>query len=232
MTNNERIPSHVAIILDGNGRWAKQRGKTRSEGHKAGFDKVKDIASYASKRGIKALSLYCFSTENWNRPNQEVDFLMSIPIKFKEESKIYKDNNIKVIVSGRKYRINKNTLDALNDLVDDTKESTGMILNICFDYGSLNDLMNTINNLIENGTKLDEEKAIYSHLSTNPVGPVDLLIRTGGEKRLSNFLLLEAAYAELYFIDKYWPDFNSEDLDKAILEYSKRDRRYGGIKDE
>ena len=231
MNNEIKIPSHIAIILDGNGRWAKERGKTRSYGHEVGFNNVKSIAFYASDLGVKALSLYCFSTENWNRPNDEVDFLMSIPSKFYNDGKKYKEKNIKVIVSGRKDRIPKNTLKSLNDLMDETKESTGMVLNICFDYGALNDIYNAVNTLVLNNNQLKDEKDIYNYLSTKKLPLIDLLIRTGGEKRLSNFLLLEASYAELYFTDMYWPDFKEKDLMDAIIDYSSRNRRFGGIKE-
>ena len=231
MTNNVNIPSHIAIILDGNGRWAKERGKTRSYGHEVGFNNVKSIAFYASDLGVKALSLYCFSTENWNRPSDEVNFLMSIPSKFYNDGKAYKDKNIKVIVSGRKDRVPKNTLKTLNDLMNDTKDSTGMVLNICFDYGALNDIYSAFNNLLLNNEQLKDEKDIYNYLSTKGLPLIDLLIRTGGEKRLSNFLLLEASYAELYFTDMYWPDFKEKDLMDAIKDYSSRNRRFGGIKE-
>lgn len=231
MNDNIKTPDHIAIILDGNGRWAKERGKTRSYGHEVGFNNVKSIAFYASDLGVKALSLYCFSTENWNRPSDEVRFLMSIPSKFYNDGKAYKDKNIKVIVSGRKDRIPDSTLKALSDLMNDTKDSSGMILNICFDYGALNDIYSAVNTLVLKGESLKDEKDIYNHLSTNGLPLIDLLIRTGGEKRLSNFLLLEASYAELYFTDIYWPDFKEEDLMNAIKDYSNRNRRFGGIKE-
>ena len=231
MKENLRIPSHIAIILDGNGRWAKLQGKPRSYGHKVGFDRVKSLSIYASKIGVKALSLYCFSTENWARPEAEVKFLMSIPSKFQKDIKDYIDNNIRVIVSGRKDRIPKATLGSLNDLVNKTKECTGMIVNICFDYGELNDVYNAVNYLVENNIKLKDEKDIYNYLSTKELPLIDLLIRTGGELRLSNFLLLEASYAELYFTKVYWPDFNEDELNKAIEEYNNRNRRFGGIKE-
>ena len=231
MKENLRIPSHIAIILDGNGRWAKLQGKPRSYGHKVGFDRVKSLSIYASKIGVKALSLYCFSTENWARPEAEVKFLMSIPGQFESDIEEYIKNNIRVIVSGRKDRVPKATLDSLNDLVDKTKECTGMIVNICFDYGELNDVYNTVNYLVENNIKLKDEKDIYNYLSTKELPLIDLLIRTGGELRLSNFLLLEASYAELYFTKVYWPDFNEDELNKAIEEYNNRNRRFGGIKE-
>ena len=231
MNKSLNIPSHVAIILDGNGRWAKERGKIRSYGHKVGFDRVKSLSIYASSIGIKALSLYCFSTENWARPNDEVNFLMSIPSLFEKDIDEYIKNNIKVIVSGRKDRMPKKTLQSLNTLIDKTKDCTGMVLNICFDYGELNDIYNAVNYLVDNNIHLKDEKDIYNYMSTKGLPLIDLLIRTGGELRLSNFMLLEASYAELYFTNIYWPDFNNDELDKAIEEYNKRNRRFGGIKE-
>ena len=231
MDKNVNIPSHIAIILDGNGRWAKERNKNRTYGHKVGFDKVKDISLYANKLNVKALSLYCFSTENWNRPKAEVDYLMQIPVNFEKDIDLYIKNNIKVIVSGRKDRIPKRTLEALNKLIDSTKNLTGMILNLCFDYGAQYNLYEAVNYLVDNNLKLKDEKDIYNYLYTKDLPLVDLLIRPGGEKRLSNFLLMELTYAELYFTDIYWPDFTKEELDKAILDYSKRNRRFGSIKE-
>lgn len=230
MDDEKNIPKHVAIILDGNGRWAKLRGMPRSYGHKVGFDKVKTISFYAQKVGIKYLSLFCFSTENWNRPTDEVNFLMSIPITFNKDSDSYLRENIKVVVSGRRGKTPDKTQAALDNLVDKTKNCTGLILNICFDYGALDDLTRAVNEIIDSHETDIRETAIYSRLSTHNVPPVDLLIRTGGEKRLSNFLLLESAYAELYFTDTYWPDFSESDLDNALSDYAKRDRRFGGIK--
>lgn len=231
MNDNIKVPAHIAIILDGNGRWAKERGKVRSYGHEVGFNNVRSIAFYASELGVKALSLYCFSTENWNRPKDEVDFLMNIPSKFYNDGKKYRDKDIKVIVSGRKDRVPSKTLEALNNLMDETKDSKGMVLNICFDYGALNDIYNAVNTLVLKGESLKNEKDIYNYLSTKDLPLIDLLIRTGGEKRLSNFLLLEASYAELYFTDMYWPQFKEKDLMDAIKDYSSRNRRFGGIKE-
>ncbi len=229
LMEKERI-NHIALILDGNGRWAKEKGKSRTYGHKVGFDNIKKIALHASTLNLKALSLYCFSTENWLRPKEEVDFLMNIPISFEKDIEYYKSNNIKVIVSGRKDRIPINTLNALNHLINETKDSTGLILNICFDYGALDDIKNAINEIIKAGIKEVDENTIYSYLSSKDLPKVDILIRTGKEKRLSNYLLLESSYAELFFIDTYWPDFTEKDLDNIIEEYYTRERRYGGIK--
>ena len=224
------IPKHIALILDGNGRWAKERGKIRIEGHTVGYKNIEPVALYAQELGVKYLSIYCFSTENWNRPKAEVDFLMRVPIELAKNVERYIKNNIKIHVSGRKDRMPKNTLKAFDTIVNRTKECTGMILNVCFDYGALNDIASAINKIKEENVLVDD-KTIFNYLSTKDFPPVDLLIRPGGEKRLSNFLLLECAYAELYFVDTYWPDFNKSDLDKAIDDFNKRNRRYGGIKE-
>ena len=229
---NLNIPNHIAIILDGNGRWAKMKGKPRTYGHKVGFDLIEPISIYAKSLGVKALSLYCFSTENWNRPEGEVNYLMSVPSKFENKISKYKENNIKVIVSGRKTKVPEATLKSLNKLEEETKDSTGLILNICFDYGALYDIKCAINDIINSGIKEVNDNTIYDYLSTKDLPKVDLMIRTGGELRLSNFLLLECAYAEFYFTNKYWPEFKESDLLEAIKDYSSRNRRFGGIKNE
>jgi len=164
MDNSKRIPRHIAIILDGNGRWAKLRNMPRSYGHKVGFDNIKAISIYASKLGVEALSLFCFSTENWNRPKEEVNYLMSLPIKFEKDIDAYLKENIKVMVSGRKDRIPIKTLNSLNNLQEKTSKSTGMILNICFDYGALDDLCKAVNSIVDSGNNNIGEMAIYSHL--------------------------------------------------------------------
>lgn len=225
------VPKHIAIILDGNGRWAKERGKIRTEGHKAGYEQIEPIALAARDLGVKVLSIYCFSTENWNRPKSEVQFLMNIPVLLIKNLERYIKNNIKIVVSGRKDRIPKKTLDAFIELEEKTKDCNSMILNVCFDYGSLYDIKSAIEKIKEEDVEIDE-KTIYNYLSTKDLGNVDLLIRPGKEMRLSNFLLLECAYAELYFSNVYWPDFSEEELNKAIDEYNRRNRRYGGIKED
>jgi len=220
---------HLAIILDGNGRWAKERGMIRTKGHEAGYKNIEPISLYCQNKGVKVLSLYCFSTENWNRPDDEVGYLMDIPSLLIKNIDRYKKNNIQIIVSGRKDRFPDKTKKSLDALIERTKDCTGMMLNICFDYGSLNDIANAIKKIKESNEEVNDD-TIYKYLSTSNFPKVDLLIRPGGEKRLSNFLLLECAYAELLFVDKYWPDFNEEDLDNAFREFENRNRRYGGIK--
>lgn len=222
---------HVAIILDGNGRWAKERNKIRSYGHKVGFNNIKRIAFYANDLGIEYMTVYCFSTENWNRPQKEVDFLMSLPRIFEVDIPKYTKKNIKINILGRKDRIPSETLKALNHVSEATKDCTGMVLNICFDYGAINDLTNGINELLKSGKTEIKEEEIYDLLATRNMPRVDLLIRCGGEQRLSNYLLLECAYAEFEFIKTYWPDFTKETLDECIEEFNNRHRRFGGIKE-
>lgn len=224
MANISKIPNHIAIILDGNGRWAKQRGLPRSLGHYNGAMNLVKIATHANKIGIKMMSVYAFSTENWNRPKDEVDYLMTKPVELINENiQKIKDSQIKIYIKGRRDRISENVLKTIEILEDATKDHSGLILNVCFDYGSYDEIIHAVKE-----TKDMNEITIKEHLYITE--PVDLLIRTGGELRLSNFMLWQSAYAELYFTKVYWPAFKPKDLEKAIKEYSQRDRRFGGIK--
>lgn len=224
MRKIDRLPNHIAIILDGNGRWAKKRGLPRSLGHYNGAMNLVKIANYADQLGIKMMSVYAFSTENWNRPSDEVNYLMTKPVEVIHENiQKIKDSSLKICVKGRRDRISKDVLDTIVMLEEVTSDHQGMVLNICFDYGSHDELLTAFSKLKEfNEEALKQELYIKDK--------VDLLIRTGGELRLSNFLLWQAAYAELYFTKKYWPDFSQKDLYRACLEYSQRNRRFGGIK--
>ncbi len=232
------VPTHVAIILDGNGRWAKKRLMPRTFGHRKGAFNIRTIARYANKIGIKYLTMYCFSTENWKRPKDEVDYLMSKPIRF---MKRYRDDlinsTIKITFVGRRDRIPGEMLDIFKDLEENTKDHTGLVLSLCVDYGSFDELTTAVKNIAKEvkENKLDinqiDEKCIMSHLYTKDYPPVDLMIRTSGELRLSNYLLLQSAYAELYFTDVLWPDFDEKELLKAIENYQSRNRRFGGLKE-
>ena len=233
--NNLKIPNHVAIILDGNGRWATERGLSRSEGHKAGYENLKKLSEYVFNKGIKILSVFVFSTENFKRSKEEVDFLMDLFLKkFKGERHFYKDRNIKIIFSGRKEPLSDKVYEAMKTLEEETKNNTGGILNICLNYGGRAEIVDATKKIcmdVKLGKieidKLDEEtyqKYLYQDLES-----VDLLIRTSGELRLSNFLLWQLSYAEFYFPKTYFPAFNEDEFDKAIIEYTNRDRRYGGI---
>lgn len=234
---SKNIPSHIAIILDGNGRWANKKGLPRTMGHRKGSDNLKDITLSCSKFGIQVLSVYAFSTENWNRPKDEVDYLMTLPKEFEKSYKEdFKELDIKVIFSGRRDRFSPENMELLNKIEEKTKDRKGLILNICFDYGSHTEIVQAIkeicvlykNNLIQDNDI--NEALVSSHLYTRDLPPVDLLIRTSGEQRISNFLLWQIAYSELYFTKKYWPEFSEKELLKALDNFQSRNRRFGGIK--
>lgn len=233
-----KIPNHLAIILDGNGRWAQAQNKPRTFGHEKGMNIIQDIAIEAKKIGINFLTVFCFSTENWNRPKDEVDYLMGVPERILSSKNIkkYNNENIKVSWVGRKTKLPIKTVKAIENGVEKTKQNDGLNLIIALDYGSFEELENSLKNIainINNGKiKLSDISwnLIRENLYTKDFPNIDLLIRTGGEKRLSNFMLLQSAYAELYFTDIFWPDFNKFELEKALIDFTKRDRRYGGIK--
>ena len=235
--DSTRIPNHLAIILDGNGRWAKERGMPREFGHKRGFKNLLNVAKHCNELGVKCLTVYAFSTENWNRPKEEVDFLMSIPSLFVKERFGSLDNTDVVInFIGRKDRFPKETLESINQIMEKTKDNKGMKLNIAFDYGSKNELVTAFKSVaskvLDGSIKLNDinEEIIENNLFTKDDPKLDLLIRTSGEVRISNFLLWQLSYAELYFTEKYWPEFNKNELFKAIKDYQKRNRRFGGLK--
>ncbi|MDO1605516.1 isoprenyl transferase [Lactobacillus sp. YT155] len=235
----DNIPKHIAIIMDGNGRWAKKRGLQRIAGHKEGMNNVKTIAITASDFGVKVLTLYAFSTENWGRPTSEVNFLMRLPIDF--FSVFMPDlmkNNIKVIATGLIEKIPKNTRQIIQRAMDDTKDNTGMILNFAFNYGGRADILEATKALAQkvkdNEFSVDaiDEKIFEDNLLTNVLGELadpDLLIRTSGETRISNFMLWQLAYTEMVFNDNLWPDYSSEDLEHDIIKYQNRDRRFGKL---
>ena len=227
-----RIPQHVAIIMDGNGRWAKQRGHERSFGHQAGAETVHVIAEEAARLGIKYLTLYTFSTENWNRPSDEVAALMSLLFDSIEEETFMK-NNISFRIIGDINKLPENVQERLNAWVEHTSHNTGMSLVLALSYSSrweLTEATRQIAESVQKGEITPEEitsKNIETYLTTNFMPDPDLLIRTGGELRLSNYLLWQCAYSELYFCDTFWPDFREEELRKAICDYQKRERRFG-----
>lgn len=233
--SNLKVPRHVAIILDGNGRWAKEKGLTRSMGHDAGFTNLKNISKYILSKGIKVLSVYAFSTENFKRSKEEVDYLMHIfTSKFKSCIKDFNKENIKVIFSGRDKPLPNKVLKSMKELEEATNDNTKGILNICINYGGRSELVDTckkISKMVENKEisidDIDEE--LVSRNLYNDLPDVDLMIRTSGELRLSNFMLWQNSYAEFYFPKTYFPDFDEEEFDKAIIEYTKRDRRFGNI---
>ncbi|MCQ2387361.1 MAG: isoprenyl transferase [Clostridia bacterium] len=225
-----KIPNHVGIIMDGNGRWAKLRNRPRTFGHKKGSDNVDRITTEAFKRGVKTLTLYAFSTENWSRPKEEVDALMGLLEKYflKFIGKAVK-KNVRVCVIGDKKVFSPKLQKVIKDCEDASKKNTGNVLNIAINYGGRQEIVRAVNNLIKKGKKITVE-SISENLYTTKNGEPDLIIRTGGEYRLSNFLMYQGAYSELYFTDVLWPDFDEKELDKALDEYAKRNRRFGGVK--
>ncbi len=232
-----RIPKHIAIIMDGNGRWAKQRGQERCFGHQAGAETVHVIAEEAARLGVKYLTLYTFSTENWGRPANEVAALMGLLVDSIEEE-IFMKNNISFRVIGNINQLPENVRNSLNCCVERTSANNGMCLVLALSYSSRWELTETTKQIakeVQQGTLSIEEitdSYISSHLTTNFMPDPDLLIRTGGELRLSNYLMWQCAYSELYFCETYWPDFKEEELQKAICEFQKRERRFGKISEQ
>ena len=229
------IPKHVAIIMDGNGRWAQNKNLPRRKGHKEGVNTLKKVAKEASKMGIKFLTVYAFSTENWKRPDSEINFLFNLfENTIKNEIDELKQNNVHTNVIGRKESLPKNLIKQIECLEKKTAEEDDLVLNIAFNYGGRAEIVDSAKKIIDSKMKaknLNEEK-FSSNLYLNDMPDVELLIRTGGEKRLSNFLLWELAYAELYFTSTLWPDFDKIELEKAIKEYNSRKRKFGSLPDE
>jgi undecaprenyl diphosphate synthase len=228
------LPKHLAIIMDGNGRWAKQQGFLRAFGHENGTKSVKETIKICAKLGIEYLTLYAFSTENWNRPKLEVQALMKILINsLRKELGTLQENNIRLNAIGNLDRLPKSAQKELMDVIEKTKNNTRLTLTLALSYGSREELVNAVriisdkvkNNIISIDTI--DDSIINEHLYTQNLPDVDLLIRTSGEHRISNFLLWQIAYAELYFTDVLWPDFKEQDLYEAIISYQKRERRFG-----
>lgn len=228
-----KIPYHVGIILDGNGRWATERGLKRSEGHKAGFETLKILSKHVFTRGVKVLSVFAFSTENFNRTKDEVDYLMNLFLKgFKSSIKEFNKNNIKVVFSGRKEPLSDKVYESMKSLEKETLNNTGGVLNICLNYGGQTEIVDTtkklINDVLDGKLKTEDiTPEIFMKNLYNDLPPIDFLIRTSGEIRVSNFMLFSLAYAEMYFPLTYFPDFKESEFDKALEEYTKRDRRFG-----
>ncbi|MGM7701204.1 isoprenyl transferase [Pseudalkalibacillus sp. Hm43] len=231
-----RIPRHIAIIMDGNGRWAKKRGLPRVAGHREGMKVVRKVVKRANELGVKALTMYAFSTENWKRPKPEVEFIMKLPEQFLlTYLPELIEENVQVRIMGEKKGVPSYTLKAVHEAVERTKHNDGLILNFALNYGSRYEITQAVRQLaseIEEGKIKSEEvdeKLIGSYMMSSEVGDPELLIRTSGEIRLSNFMLWQLAYTELWFTDVYWPDFTASDLDQAILDYQNRGRRFGGV---
>ncbi|MBR4436960.1 MAG: di-trans,poly-cis-decaprenylcistransferase [Spirochaetales bacterium] len=221
---------HIGIIMDGNGRWAKERGKPRTFGHSEGVRTAKRIAKAASDMGIEYLSLYTFSTENWKRSEKEVKFLMQLLRKhLREQLSFYRENNIRVVHSGSLDRLPKVVQKEIVDVEALTKDFTGMTANLVINYGGRDEIVRAVKKLRDQGESEITEETLSAAMDHPDIPDPDLIIRTGGELRISNFLLWESAYSELYFSKKYWPDWQAEDLKEAVDAYASRSRRYGGV---
>lgn len=237
LNNQIKIPNHLAVILDGNGRWAEENGHTRNYGHRKGCDNLVKLCKIARKKAIKYLTVFAFSTENWKRPKKEVDYLMSLAKTFlnKYLSDLVK-NNVHVTVLGRRDNLTIDLYELIEKVEKETMNCNGNYLNICFNYGSHEEITSAskilCQEVLDGKIKVEEitESLFESKLYTKDMPPVDLLIRTSGEERISNYLLWQIAYSELYFTKVYFPDFSEEDLNEAIMAYSKRKRRFGGLK--
>ncbi len=227
-----RIPQHIAIIMDGNGRWATERGKERSYGHQAGVESVRRITSECVRLGVKYLTLYTFSTENWNRPADEVAALMGLVLTALEDE-IFMKNNVRFRVIGDIDRLPAQVRAKLGETMEHTKDNSAMTMVVALSYSSKWEITNAVKNIaaeVKDGKlAIDaiDENTVSSHMQTSFMPDPDLLIRTGGEVRISNYLLWQIAYSELYFCDTYWPDFNEQCLREAIVSYQKRQRRFG-----
>ncbi len=228
------VPNHVAVIMDGNGRWAKGKGMNRIFGHKNALTAVRETIEAAAEIGTKAITLYAFSTENWNRPKLEVNALMSLLINsLNKELTTFQENNVKVNAIGNIKSLPENAQRTLQDVIKKTASNTKIVLTLALSYGAREEIVNTIKNIskkvVNNELNIEEidEKIINNHLYTFNLPDVDLMIRTSGEQRISNFLLWQMAYAELYFTDILWPDFRREHFYDAIIEYQNRERRFG-----
>ena len=224
------IPNHVAIIMDGNGRWAKKRNMPRTYGHKEGMNRVIENVRYASDTGIKYLTLYAFSKENWKRPKEEVSFLMKLIIIYINSQIDELDkNNVKIVVSGDLDGIYPDSKAVIDGAIERTSKNTGLVLNICLNYGSRDEIIRAINLAKKDNKEIKSYEDLKEYFYNPSIPDPDLIIRTSGEERLSNFLLMQSAYSELYFTQKLWPDFHKEDFREALENFAGRHRRYGGI---
>tara|TARA_Y100000768_G_scaffold379060_1_gene354261 strand:+ start:1868 stop:2599 length:732 start_codon:yes stop_codon:yes gene_type:complete len=235
----DNTPNHVAIIMDGNGRWAKQKGENRLFGHKNGIKSVQKIVEYATKIEIKNLTLYAFSTENWNRPKKEIETLMNILIDtLRKEINKMVENNVQFKCIGDISQLPDNVIKELEETIKKTRKNKGLVLTLALNYGFKKELIHAIKNLAlkvkKNLISIDDidEKIINNHLHSGELPSVDLLIRTSGEQRISNFLLWQISYAELFFSEVFWPDFDEINFEKAIKNFKKRERRFGKTSDQ
>lgn len=225
------IPQHIAIIMDGNGRWAKKRGLPRNAGHAAGSKKFKDIARYCNKIGVKYLTVYAFSTENWRRPPEEVAGIMNILRDYLKDSKNYIKENIQLSFIGDRTPLPEDIKELMLTAEKDSENATGLKCYIAVNYGGRDEIVNAVREMVEKGVGAEDitEQSLSSYMYTRDYPDPELIIRPSGELRLSNFLIWQSAYSEFWFSDVLWPDFSNKDLDRAIDDYNKRNRRFGGV---
>lgn len=225
--NNIIVPNHIGIIMDGNRRWAKEKNKKTIEGHLAGANRIISLAKYIFDKGVKYLSIYAFSTENFNRSAEEVSYLMSLIIKFFNE-RVHElhDYNIKIVVSGLRDNLSKDVLKCIDNVVELTKNNTGGVLNVCLNYGGRREIVDAVNKIKEDNITVTEDN--FGKYLYNDLPDLDFVIRTSGEERISNFMLWQISYAEFYFPKVYFPDFDEKEFDKALEIYNNRNRRFGG----
>ena len=228
---NRILPEHIAIIMDGNGRWAKKRGLPRSAGHVAGAKTFKKIARYCNKIGLKYLTVYAFSTENWKRPEEEVNGIMKLLRDYLKDAENFKDENIRVRFIGDKTPLDDDIKALMEKNENDSKNATGLTLYIAINYGGRDEIVKAVQKIVDSGVKAEDidEKLISSMLYTHDCPDPDFIIRPSGEYRLSNYLIWQSAYSEFWYSDILWPDFKEKDLEKAIDDFLKRNRRFGGI---
>ncbi|ACB85016.1 isoprenyl transferase [Natranaerobius thermophilus] len=232
----QNVPRHIAIIMDGNGRWAKSRALPRIAGHRAGVEAIKRVSEISQEIGIEIITMFAFSTENWKRPKKEVEFLMSLPKEYlKKELQNLKENNIKITIMGDTSAIPAKTLEVIEQGVEETKNNTALNLNFALNYGGRAEIVQAVRKIAAKASdreidpKTISEDIISQHLYNPEIPDPDLMIRSSGEQRLSNFLLWQLAYSELWFPEVYWPDFQKEHLLQAVLAYQNRERKFGGV---
>ena len=230
--DKNNLPQHIGVIMDGNGRWAKKRGLPRSAGHSAGADTLKKIVTECNNMGVKYITVYAFSTENWNRPKEEVDFLMNLLLDYlKNAEKTLAGENVVIRAIGSRKELTEEIQQQIIKTEKFTANNTGIVMNIALNYGGREEILNAVKEVVTSGVDVADidEELFSSYLYTKNQPDIDLLIRTSGEQRLSHFLLWQNSYSEFWFTDKLWPDFNKSDLYDAILDFQKRNRRFGGV---
>lgn len=231
-----KVPEHIAVIMDGNGRWAQKRGLPRSAGHQAGAKKVEELVVNASEYGIKVLTLFAFSTENWKRPQDELNHIFSLVKKFLLEGKNkFKENNVRILFMGKIEELDNELKSLMYEMMEETKDNKTITLNIAVNYGSRSEIIEATKKIakecVDGKQNIEDidEACVEKHLMSNSLPNIDLLVRTSGEIRLSNFLLWQVAYSELVFTKVYWPDFDKKELEKVLIEFQSRNRRFGGL---